>query len=166
MTPDQAILAVLATVPERTVRGKKRLQKLVHLWQASGVEINASFKIRYYGPFSREIEDACTILSLFGDVEEKEVSTGYANYLTTEFSLPSDAHVDLVEVKDSDRATLVKLNEFSTVELEVASTIVFFMKTGLSFEKSIEETRKMKPTKVNDITIRNAREITTVVEAN
>lgn len=166
MTPDQAILAVLATVPGKSVRGKKRLQKLVHLWQASGVEIEASFKIKYYGPYSREIDNSCALLSLFGDIEEREVAAGYANYLTTEYSLPTNYSVSDLNISDIAKGVLATIDNFDTIDLEVASTIVFFLKSGLNLGDSINETRKIKPTKVNQRTIDSANKIMTVLGMN
>jgi uncharacterized protein YwgA len=108
------------------VRGKKRLQKLVHLWQASGVDIAVNFKIKYYGPYSREIDNSCALLSLFGDIEEKEIAAGYANYLTTEYSLPANYPISELNIDDSAKQILATLDDFGTIDLEVASTIVFF----------------------------------------
>jgi uncharacterized protein YwgA len=166
MTPDQAILAVLATVPGKSVRGKKRLQKLAHLWQASGVEIEVNFKIKYYGPYSREIDNSCALLSLFGDIEEKEIAAGYANYLTTEYSLPTNYPISELNIDDNAKRILAALDNFDTIDLEVASTIVFFLKSGLNLEDSINETRKIKPTKVNQRTIDSANKIVSVLGMN
>jgi uncharacterized protein len=166
MTPDQAVLAVLATVPGKSVRGKKRLQKLVHLWQASGVEIEVSFKIKYYGPYSREIDNSCALLSLFGDIEEKEIAAGYANYLTTEYSLPANYSLGDLTIDDSAKRVLATLDKSDTIDLEVASTIVFFLKSGLNLEDAVNETRKIKPTKVNQRTVDSANKIISVLGMN
>ena len=159
MTPDRAILAILETVPSRRVRGKKRLQKLSYLWQASGVPIEANFKIKYYGPFSSEIEDACALLSLFGDIEEKEVTAGYADYLSTEYSLPTEHVVVALPVDEEQKKILVNLDGFNTVDLEVASTVLFFVKSHMSLDDAIKKTKEIKPTKVNLKTIESSRKI-------
>jgi len=78
MSEDELILAILRTLPSHSVKGKKRLQKLVFLLQKSGVECSARFAIRNFGPFSPAIETSSAFLVLLGDIEEREVATGYA----------------------------------------------------------------------------------------
>ena len=166
MRPDQAIFAVLATLPNKKVRGKKRFQKLVHLWQSSGVEIDVNFRIRNYGPFSAEIEKSCALLSLFGDIEEKQVTFGYADFLMTEYSLPKDQFFPDVSINSVQKTVLMELDKFETVDLEVASTIIFFLRSGLSENDSIEKTRKIKPAKVNQVTLESTKIIMKTLKMN
>ncbi|WOJ90100.1 hypothetical protein RZS28_01995 [Methylocapsa polymorpha] len=158
MTAEEIIVAILRTLPAHTVRGKKRLQKLVYFLQQAGVDCAATFQIRNFGPFSTEVELASTMLTLFGDIEEKEIETGYAKYLTIEYSLSEEAFEgDPLSAPFSEM--LLSLNEFSTIDLEVASTVLFFEKSGCDRTSAISRTRAIKPTKVNDKTLANANAI-------
>jgi len=159
MTPEQAIVAILEALPSHSVTGKKRLQKLAFLLKLSGVDIEASFQIKTYGPFSQDIELACTMLSLFGDVEEKEVVIGYAGYLATEYSLTPDATKLEVELNEDSSELLLFLDKYPSVDLEVAATVAFFRKNESSIKDAISSTEKLKATKVNLRTLKSSEEI-------
>jgi uncharacterized protein YwgA len=156
MPLEQFIKETVAATPHRKVEGKKRLQKLVFLLDQAGFESGASFLLKDYGPFSREVESAADIMSVFGDLAEQPVQTGYSNYIAIEYSLPdtegvspSKEMVDIVEF----------LDRFRTVELEIASTIRFFEISGASRSEAVDRTKQMKPSKSTERVISAANSI-------
>jgi len=159
MTAEEVILAILRTLPEHRVTGKKRLQKLVYLLSNTGISGPSDFHIRNFGPFSKEVERASTLLALFGDIEENEVETGYARYLTTEYKLSDLSKSDLDIISEEQKSILLALDDFTTIELEVASTILFFEKEGCDHATAIERTALIKPTKVNTNTLAASEKI-------
>ena len=66
MSPDSFILSALQTLPDHTITGKKRLQKLAMLLQVSGLKIDADFSLHHYGPYSFELADAADELDWAG----------------------------------------------------------------------------------------------------
>ena len=76
MHAEDAVLAIITALPDRRIKGKKRLQKLAFFLKSAGAKFDARFDIRDYGPFSREIAAAAQALSLKGRVEEREEPIG------------------------------------------------------------------------------------------
>jgi len=60
---------------------------------------------------------------------------------------------------------LKKLNGYSTVELEVASTIALFLMEGFPMEKALEETKDLKPTRAIPPVLNKAEEILALCSA-
>ncbi|MGE0196951.1 MAG: hypothetical protein AB7P48_15170, partial [Methylocystis sp.] len=99
---------------------------------------------------------------LFGDIEQREIVTGYASYLATEYFLPPDSEASAV-LAPNIANMLSRLDEFSTIDLEVASTILFYEREGLNRFDAIDRTKALKPTKVTDKTLQASAEILSVV---
>lgn len=141
LSPEEAVLSVVAASPEHQVWGKKRFQKLTYLCTYCDAPIAAHFNIRHFGVFSSEVADALELLCVFGDLNSREEQVGPNHFFTTVFSLPvkrkaAPAIARIVEV----------LSPFSTPELEVASTVAFLTKEGsLSEADAIRETKRIKP---------------------
>lgn len=164
MTAEELILCILRTLPSHSVKGKKRLQKFVFLLKQAGVECSAQFAIRNFGPFSPAVETASASLTLFGDVEQREVIMGYANYLATEYFLSHDSEGGVV-LPPPMSSVLSRLDAFATIDLEVASTILFFEREGLDRRAAIQRTKYLKPTKVNEKTLQSSDEILKIIAA-
>lgn len=147
MTLERFIQELIASTPKRRVEGKKRLQKLVYLLKNAGIDSGASFFLKDYGPFSREVENAADIMSIFGDLEETAETVGYNGYMATVYSLPDAAQLE-PDLKMSE--VLSELERFRSVELEVASTILYFEGEGQDRETAVDSTRDMKPSKTTD----------------
>lgn len=147
MTLKRLILGMLGSLPEGQISGKKRLQKLAKLLELSGLNIEAEFEILHYGPYSRELAQAAEFLVLTGQIEESSEPVGVYRTYQSVYSLP-DAGNSVFRLSKKYRDILRKLNEYSTVELEVAATIGHFQTNeGLSYKTAVEETKFMKPTK-------------------
>jgi hypothetical protein len=50
------------------------------------------------------------------------------------------------------------LSEYSTIELEIASTMFYFMKDGLGHADAVEATKRLKPSKSQPRIIERAEE--------
>jgi uncharacterized protein len=156
MPLEDFIKEVIAATPNRRIEGKKRLQKLIYLLESAGFDTEASFFLKDYGPFSREVENAADMMSIFGELVERNVLTGYSNYIATAYELPEN-----LEVHPDDRlAGLVRhLEKYRSVELEIASTIKYFENEGQSLYQAIESTKAIKPSKSTDRVISAANEV-------
>lgn len=146
MHTEEFVLSLLSSMPDHKVMGKKRLQKLVFLLKAAGAECKTEFSLKNFGPFSADVEQSAAFLALTGDIIEREEPTGYAGYLTTVYEL-SDECKDVPPLDPTKIGCLVCLNSFSTVELEVASTIKYFLDNGFERDNAVDKTVYLKPSK-------------------
>jgi uncharacterized protein YwgA len=122
------------------VVGRTKLQKMIYLLVASGLEENVPFVYKHYGPFSEQAADAARSASLLGHLTEKEeVSSwggGYSVYT-----------VEQAFSDDSPRHALLGLGvNANSVELELAATALFLFKEEKS-SSPWQETARRKPEK-------------------
>lgn len=162
---DLTVIRLLAALPNQKINGKKRLQKLAHLLKLAGADVGEDFSISHFGPYSRRLADSAELLSLIGEIDKKIRPTGvYGTYLS-EYSLPSNT---LLEHKFQEKFERIasEIDRYSTVELEVASTIGFFVDAGFSEDRAIEQTKSMKPTKAKPPVLLKAEKILAAVRAS
>ena len=157
MEAEALVLALLNALPDHEVRGRKRLQKLAYFAVNTGVDANAKFFLYDYGPFSPQVAAATDYLSFLGEIEEKDAQIGRAKRYLKVYRLatPKDVNYDL---PSDAKVALRKLDSYTTIELEVASTILFFLRQGLSLEGAVEATRELKPTKSEQVILMRAKE--------
>ncbi len=160
MEINEVILAIVSTVGK--VEGRKRLQKMIHLLQIGGIQIPTEFHIHHYGPFSEEVASTAESMALDGELDEEIEAVGPYNIYQYLYSAPRASE----EVEPEVKELIERLNEFSTVELEVASTIAFFENEGGKREDAIEQTKFMKPSKTTSRVLRKAEEILAGLQAH
>ena len=146
MKPTDFILATLEAIPNHKILGRKRLQKLSMLLQHAGADLDAEFSLHHYGPFSSELAEAADDLFVDGLINEQRRSVGTYGMRQSEYSLsePDEFEEKLQQPFDD---LLLKLNEFTTIELEMASTIAFFERENGNRKKAVAEASSIKPTK-------------------
>lgn len=157
MNVNTAISNIVNTVGK--VEGRKRLQKMIHLMIVAGYDVDASFRIHRYGPFSEEVASVADTMVIEGELEEYIEAAGPYGTFQYLYRSPRKGRVS------QKIATLIKsLNEFSTVELEVASTIAFFESQGIAHEAAIQKTRFLKPKKTTTRVLQKAEDVLEVVK--
>tara|TARA_R110002073_G_scaffold240314_1_gene402001 strand:+ start:129 stop:686 length:558 start_codon:yes stop_codon:yes gene_type:complete len=154
----QAILATLSSTDTREVTGKKRLQKILRLAKSAGYKIDADYSIRQFGPFSNDIAYGADLLAITGQIEEQERQLGAAGFFTTVYSLPHDTRSP-IDVSSDFRDLIRFLDRYTTVELEVASTIGHFLDMDYELKKSVHKTKELKPSKTKGAILEKAKEI-------
>jgi uncharacterized protein YwgA len=157
MDAESLVLAVLKAVPKREVRGKKRLQKLAYFAVQAGTPADVRFFLHDFGPFSTQVANAANVLSYVGTISEDEEQFArtkryYKCYRITDLAAVNE------DLPVSASQALGKLDAYSTIELEVASTIRYFMDKGQTAADAIQSTRELKPTKSQQQIIERARE--------
>jgi uncharacterized protein YwgA len=154
MEAESLVANLLNALPKKEIRGKKRLQKLAYFAINSGASANASFFLKDFGPFSPQVANAASYLALVGDVEESDAPVGPAQKFLKVYRLTGPVRDELSEeVKSVVRA----LDAYTTIELEIASTILYYLSKGLPVDEAIKATKNLKPTKSDDRIIRRAR---------
>lgn len=125
----------------------------------AGYDVNASFRIHRYGPFSEEVAFGADTMVIEGKLEEYIEAAGPYGTFQYLYRSPTKSRVN------PKVATLIRsINEFSTVELEVASTIAFFESQGMAHEAAIQETRFLKPKKTTTRVLQKAEDVLEVVK--
>lgn len=162
MKTSDALLAVLAAAPDKKIEGKKRLQKVVYLLKLAGLEIEADFRLLHYGPYSAALANAADLLSLFGAIEEESKPVGIFGTYQVVYSLHKDQEAKKLPAKYIK--LLAEISKFSTVELEVASTIGLFKAGGSSLREATEKTKFMKPSKAVKLVLAKAEQVLEKVE--
>lgn len=162
MRANDAILAILEAVPSRKIEGKKRLQKLVHLASLVDRNINVNFRIHHYGPFSAELANTVEYLALMGKIKEDLSPVGVYGTFKSVYTLPDGAKVKS-HLKEACVAVLNELDAYSTVELEVASTIAFFMTQHFARKDAVKKTKELKPSKSTPAMLKRAEKVLATV---
>lgn len=162
LSADDTVLAILSALPKKKIAGKKRLQKTAYLLKTAGAQLDVDFELWHYGVFSKKLANAANDLALFDVIEEIEAPVGPHGIHLSEYRLRANPS-ETKPLSKSIEALLEKLDNYSTVDLEVASTVLYFESIGLSRTKAWEETEEMKPNKVIEPIVRRAEEILEIV---
>lgn len=162
MGPHSFILSALQTLPDHTITGKKRLQKFAMLLQVAGLKLKADFSLHFYGPYSSELAEAADELNLTGVLTEKSEPSGVFGTFQSIYGL-ADSEESPKELPAPYNKILLQLNGFSTIELEMASTIALLERDGLDHEAAIKKARAIKKAKAIPPILEKAEKILAIV---
>jgi hypothetical protein len=163
MDAETFVLALLNTLPEKEIRGRKRLQKLVFITKAIGAPVSAKFFLHDFGPFSAEIASATEMLTFVGEIDESDVQLGATKKFVKVYKLNRDAEVHQ-HLSIGVSKALKDLQRYATVELEIASTILYYhQEKGLPWPSAIEATKELKPSKSVPQVVLKAKEALAMV---
>ncbi len=157
MDAETLVLALLAVFPEHKVQGRKRLQKMSYFAVETGTDADVRFFLHDYGPFSADVANAADLLTFLGDVSEQDVPLGRTKKYSKLYHLKDPTAVPDRLPENSAKALRI-LDEFSTIELEIASTISFFISKGMNETNAVEATKKLKPSKSQPKIVSRAKE--------
>jgi len=138
---DRRQLAMLTSwAGDEGIRGRKRLQKIVYFLQAAGCRLNCDYTLHHFGPYSRDVADACDEMVasrlLEERVEPNVVGTQYSYRLSPEAkrllaALSPD--FDLQAFEDLAK----RLFATDLWQLELGSTIAFFQQQLGSWDEAM-----------------------------
>jgi uncharacterized protein YwgA len=148
MAQYQWVAAVIAAHPNRTLRGRTRLQKTIKLLQERGLQCNYDFSMHYYGPYSEGLRADVDMLGSLGLVRE-EFQTLEGGKRRSEFV--ADDSVEISRIAMLQRRIDVLAEEPDTTILELAATYDAFCGIGLSESNALNATRRKKPRKCNPV---------------
>jgi len=163
------IPATINTIPSKKIKGRKRLQKIVHLLELAGADVEGNFDLLHYGPYSKIVSNAIEELEFLGRIKESVQPIGVyeTNQYVYEIGNLFEGNTNVAELPDEiDRKLLENIAKYSTIDLEVASTIGFFETQGSDREIAKEKTKEIKPNKMIPTVIQNAEEILSLVNTN
>lgn len=157
MDAEALLIAVLDTMPQHEVRGRKRLQKLAFFAVQTGTSADVRFFLHDYGPFSTQLAAATDVLSYVGAITEEEAQLSKTKRYYKVYRL-TDPNLVTEKLPRDSAIALQKLSNYSTVELEIASTIRYFTSLGYTGERAIEATKQLKPSKAEPAILRRAHD--------
>lgn len=144
------LATLLSWADEGGFQGRKRLQKVAYFLQAAGCPLDCQFILHHYGPYSRDVADACDELVAAGLVSETGGPTSGDMQYT--YSLRPEARTAL---KDSPDEVMRKYRDFGTALikenlwlLELGSTIRYFHERSKDWDQALAgacEFKKVQP---------------------
>lgn len=138
-----------------TLSGRKKFHKIMYICKESNYPIHETFKWANYGVYSSELSGEIEALQNSGFVNEAQSEN--SSYTTYDYTLPDEGKIfldkmkeDLLQNYDEDLfdkfLELVKrLNQFSSSDLELFSSIIFLSKDGEEQEELIPFLEYLKP---------------------
>ncbi|MEX0809776.1 MAG: hypothetical protein WD044_13705 [Dongiaceae bacterium] len=154
------VISMLYVLPRHQVEGRKRLQKLAYL-SGCGVqdETVSSYRLHFFGPYSKDVAIATDDLVFSGELTEKLASISNSDSLQFCYELTSNATKPTSKTTKRLQPLLEQLDHFTTVELEVASTVAYHLTRGESYETAVAKTKEMKPNRAVLPVLRKAEAI-------
>lgn len=138
-----------------TLSGRKKFHKILYMCKELNFPIHETFKWANYGVYSSELSGEIEEMQNSGFVNETRSESG--SYITYEYTLSDDGKIFLDNMKEDllrncegvlfDKfLDLVKrLNQFSSRDLELFSSIMFLSKDGEEQEDLIPFLEYLKP---------------------
>lgn len=127
-----------------TVKGRKKLQKVVYLLELKGADIPYKYSYHHYGPYSQQLQEEISFLVREKFLIESKENGAYA-YSVTNLGLEFKN-----TIKDTFDAKIIQdllndLNSKSPQFLELVSTYAFLREGGYDEAKGREKTLELKP---------------------
>jgi len=148
MSVESAMLVARLVNELGEVSGRKRLQKIVHLLQATGAkEFGYRFILHYFGPYSKELANDLDFLS---DVKilDEHAPVGEGSY---KYAVCAEVMDEVNRMSDRDKGSgewkklALELKVREVPFLEALSTIVFLSKRGRQGKRLRKEFDRIKP---------------------
>lgn len=121
------LATLLSWAGEDGLKGRKRLQKVVYFLQYAGCPLNCDYTLHHYGPYSRDVADACDEMVAAKLLDEsggpsESTSYTYTLFPATRGYLEHVPHQDLERFKTLGEALITE----KLWSLELGSTILYF----------------------------------------
>ncbi|MFZ3100901.1 MAG: hypothetical protein WA131_03565 [Desulfitobacteriaceae bacterium] len=126
------------------VKGRKKLQKMVHLLSTAGAAFSFKYQYHHYGPYSTQLQDEINFMVRQGFLEELKENETYV-YKITPLGKEFKTSLEGTYNGDLNRELLMSLNEHSSQFLEMASTYAFLLDSGYDSHNAIHKAIELKP---------------------
>ncbi len=157
MNPVNLVVGLVALNDGQLV-SKIRLQKTMYLLDACGLGSGLEFDYANFGPYSidlaRAADDALDSKELRECRKQGYHAVPYSIFSTDKPAPNALGNLSAKEVQEK----LELLGNYSSLVLEIASTIIFHRETG-SGDEAIELTKQLKPLKATDARLKKVQEL-------
>ena len=128
------------------VRGRKKLQKMVHLLENAGTDFAFKFDYHFYGPYSAELQVEIEGMVRQGLLEEKKEDSAFV-YRMTERGKQLKAQMEtMAGYQFPLNETLAQsLSEQSSQFLEMVSTYAYLLDSDYDDQAAAEKAVELKP---------------------
>lgn len=120
------LATLLSWAGDQGIQGRKRLQKVAFFLQHAGCPLDCKYTLHHFGPYSRDVADACDEMVAVGLViETGEPQNGVMQYA---YSLTPESHELLTRTPNAQSFESLGrslINE-AIWPLELGSTILYF----------------------------------------
>ncbi|MDD3888844.1 MAG: hypothetical protein PHT79_09335 [Syntrophomonadaceae bacterium] len=139
-----ALLDLLETVD--TVKGRKKLQKTVHMLQIRKNPFNFDYQYHFYGPYSSELQIEVNSLVKEGFVIETKMDETYVYQITEKGkTFKKNLESQFKESVNVEHELSQLLNRQSTSLLEMASTYAYLLDNGYEPSEAKNKCKELKP---------------------
>jgi len=155
------LATLLSWAGDQGLQGRKRLQKVVYLLQQAGCPLGCRFTLHHYGPYSRDVADACDEMVAAGLLEEEGgPAAGEMQYA---YNLTPRTRVLLESNPDEQMQQYRKLGQSLVNEdiwpLELGSTILLFYRQSQDWQVALERACEFKQVETDAVGSQNALDL-------
>lgn len=126
------------------INGRKKLQKLVYLIEASGTHLPFSYQYHHYGPYSSQLQQEISFMVQQDFLTELKEDEAYIYEITRR----GREFMDRIEEDynfDIDGDLVSALNEENSQLLEMVSTYAFLLQSGYNSQSAKNKAIELKP---------------------
>ena len=123
------------------IHGRKRLQKVVFFLQEAGCPLNCQYTLHHFGPYSREVADACDEMVAAGLIEEGVTQQGEVTQYN--YKLTPHTRSFLAKGADAQMQPFQPLAKSLITEklwtLELGSTILYYYSENQDWSEAVNQ---------------------------
>lgn len=139
-----------------SIRGRKKLQKMIYLLKNTGAEFPFKYRYHHYGPYSAQLQEEVNDLVEKGFIEETNEDNTYSYQLTDEGrSFKKQIQQQIQHQNDDNlfefQEIMTLLSQEDSQFLEVASTYAFLLESGDTPFQAKQKTAELKPLLVDHL---------------
>ena len=140
------LATLLSWTGDSGMQGRKRLQKVVFFLQHAGCQLDCLFTLHHFGPYSRDVADACDEMVGAGLIQEHGGPS--AGAMLYSYSLAPATRVLLDQTPYSTMQPYQELGKNLISEdlwhLELGSTILFYFKQSGDWTEALNKAYEFK----------------------
>ncbi|MBX3176652.1 MAG: hypothetical protein KF886_04775 [Candidatus Hydrogenedentes bacterium] len=146
------LATILSWAGESGVQGRKRLQKVIYFLQQAGCNLNCAYTLHHFGPYSRDVADACDEMVAARLIDETTSSQDWGIQYSYKLAPGTQALLDRAADQSMDpyRTLATTLISQDLWQLELGSTIHFFYGQTGDWERALEEACAFKKVSASD----------------
>ncbi len=142
------LATLLSWAGSNGISGRKRLQKVVFFLQQAGCKLDCTYTLHHFGPYSRDLVDACDDMVSAGLIVETGGPSQYCYSLSkgTESLIAKSPEAKMLTFRD----LAIELLKEDLWLLELGSTILYFYRQVDDWGRALVEACKYKNVSVSD----------------
>lgn len=155
------LATLISWAGEQGFSGRKRLQKVVFFLQQAGCNLGCHYTLHHFGPYSRDVADACDEMVAAGLVIETGGPQGGA--MQYSYALKPD-------IRDSVNKTpepqIQRFQDFGKQlmgmdlwQLELGSTVLFFHRQNPDWDRALSQACEFKKVPADNSSSRSALDL-------